>query len=166
MAAEISAIATDLAEFLGAALGLYLLFGPMLLAHGWSRTGTLLLAALVSTVLVFAILALDLAGYRWLERGIMGFVGIIGLCYGFEVFLVHPDWRLAAFHTLVPTLDTGSAGGLSREHLSCRRHARRDGDAARHLSALRAGAAASEGSGEAAADRRREDSKSVSAASS
>jgi manganese transport protein len=35
----------------------------------------------------------------------MAFVGIIGLCYGFEVLLVHPDWRLAAFHTLVPTLD-------------------------------------------------------------
>ena len=35
----------------------------------------------------------------------MAFVAIIGLCYGFEIFLVHPDWRLAAFHTLVPTLD-------------------------------------------------------------
>jgi len=105
VAAEISAIATDLAEFLGAALGLYLLFGPAMLAHGWTRTETMLAAALVSTVAVFLILALDLAGYQWLERGIMAFVGVIGLCYGFEVFLVHPDWRLAAFHTLVPTLD-------------------------------------------------------------
>src|ERR1700684_4030572 len=50
--AEISAVATDLAEFLGAALGFYLLFGPALLAHGWSRTETLLGAALVSAVLV------------------------------------------------------------------------------------------------------------------
>src|SRR5580692_11678977 len=105
VAAEISAIATDLAEFLGAALGLYLLFGPAMLAHGWTRTETMLAAALVSTVAVFLILALDLAGYQWLERGIMAFVGVIGLCYGFEVFLVHPDWKLAAFHTLVPTLD-------------------------------------------------------------
>jgi manganese transport protein len=105
VAAEVSAIATDLAEFLGAALGLYLLFGPVMLAHGWSRTGTLFGAALVTAVGVFLILALDLAGYQWLERCIMAFVGIIGLCYGFEVFLVHPDWRLAAFHTLVPTLD-------------------------------------------------------------
>jgi manganese transport protein len=104
-AAECSAIATDLAEFLGAALGFYLLVGPTMLAHGWSRTGSLFVAALVSAVLVFLILALDLAGFRWLERGIMAFVAIIGLCYGFEVFLVHPDWRLAAFHTLVPTLD-------------------------------------------------------------
>jgi manganese transport protein len=105
VAAEVSAIATDLAEFLGAALGIYLLCGPALLAHGWSRTETLFAAALVSAVAVFLILALDLAGYQWLERGIMSFVGIIGLCYGFEVFLVHPDWKLAAFHTLVPTLD-------------------------------------------------------------
>jgi manganese transport protein len=105
VAAEVSAIATDLAEFLGAALGLYLLFGPAMLAHGWTRTETMLAAALVSTVAVFLILALDLAGYQWLERGIMAFVGVIGLCYGFEVFLVHPDWKLAAFHTLVPTLD-------------------------------------------------------------
>jgi manganese transport protein len=105
VAAEVSAIATDLAEFLGAALGLYLLFGPMMLAHGWSRTGTLFAAAMVTAVGVFLILALDLAGYQWLERCIMMFVGIIGLCYGFEVLLVHPDWKLAAFHALIPTLD-------------------------------------------------------------
>jgi manganese transport protein len=103
--AEIAAIATDLAEFLGAALGLYLLLGPAMLAHGWSVKETMIAAALVSTVAVFLILALDLAGYRWLERGIMAFVGIIGICYGFEVFLVHPDWKLAAFYTLMPTLD-------------------------------------------------------------
>ena len=107
--AEVAAIATDLAEFLGAALGLYLLCGPALLAHGWTRTETLFMAALVSAVAVFLILALDLAGYRWLEGGIMAFVGVIGLCYGFEVLLVHPDWRAAAFHALVPTLDTQSS---------------------------------------------------------
>ena len=105
VAAEASAIATDLAEFLGAALGLDLLAGPFLLAHGLSPTQSLLAAALVSTVAVFGILALDLAGYQWLERGIMAFVGIIGLCYGFEIFLVHPDWKRAAFSTLLPTLD-------------------------------------------------------------
>jgi manganese transport protein len=111
VAAEVSAIATDLAEFLGAALGLYLLFGPAMLAHGWSRTETLFAAALVSAVAVFLILALDLAGYQWLERGIMAFVGVIGLCYGFEVFLVHPDWKQAAFHALVPTLDMQNLHG-------------------------------------------------------
>ena len=108
VAAEVSAIATDLAEFLGAAIGLDLLIGPLLWAHGFSPRGSLLIAALISTVLVFAILALDLAGFRSLERGIMGFVGAIGLCYGFEIFLVHPNWPLAAFHTLVPTLDRTS----------------------------------------------------------
>ncbi|QHN02476.1 Mn(2+) uptake NRAMP transporter MntH [Granulicella sp. WH15] len=112
IAAEIAAIATDLAEFLGAAMGIYLLIGPMMLAHGLSRTGSLLVSALFSTVLVFAILALDLAGYRWFERGIMFFVGAIGFCYGFEVFLVHPDWRLAAIHALIPTLDTSSPQGF------------------------------------------------------
>jgi manganese transport protein len=111
LAAEVSAIATDLAEFLGAALGFYLLFGPAVLAHGWSRTETLFGAALVSAVAVFLILALDLAGYQWLEWGIMAFVGIIGICYGIEVFLVHPDWRLAAFYTLVPTLDPKDVHG-------------------------------------------------------
>src|SRR3984957_16281994 len=73
VAAEIAAIATDLAELIGAALGPYLLFGPALVAHGWSATQCLLAAALVSTVLVFGILALDLAGFRWFERGIMVF---------------------------------------------------------------------------------------------
>ena len=105
VAAEISAIATDLAEFLGAALGLDLLAGPWFAAHGGSATQSLFAAAVVATVAVFGILALDLAGFRWLERGVMVFVGIIGLCYGFEVILVHPDWRMVTFSTIVPTLD-------------------------------------------------------------
>jgi len=108
-AAEIAAIATDLAEFLGAAIGLDLLFGPLLYSHGFSPKATLLIAALISTVLVFGILALDLAGHLWLERGIIGLVAVIGLCYGFEVFLVHPDWHRAVLATLIPTLDRSSA---------------------------------------------------------
>jgi manganese transport protein len=79
-----------------------------LLAHGWSKTHVLLIAALLTSVCVFLILALDLAGFRALEWGIMGFVAIIGICYAIEVFLVHPDWRLAAFHTLVPEIDHDS----------------------------------------------------------
>ncbi len=112
VAAEVAAIATDLAEFLGAALGLYLLFGPALLARGWTATQCLLGAALVSTVLVFAILALDLAGFRWFERGIMAFLAVIGVCYAIEVFLVHPDWQQAALHALLPTFATGSRKDL------------------------------------------------------
>jgi len=109
LAAEVAAVATDLAEFLGAAIGLDLLFGPLLYAHGIPPRESLLIAALVSTVLVFAILALDLAGFRWLERGIMAFVAIIGISYAFEIFLVHPDWKLATIHTLLPSLDRSSA---------------------------------------------------------
>jgi manganese transport protein len=103
--AEISAVATDLAEFLGAALGLDLLIGPALLAHGISLTGGLFVSALIATVAVVGILALDLMGFQWLERGIMAFVGVIGLCYGFEVFLVHPDWHRAFVATILPTFD-------------------------------------------------------------
>jgi manganese transport protein len=112
VAAEISAIATDLAEFLGAALGLDLLFGPLFHAHGFSNKETLLVAALISTVLVFGILALDLAGHLWLERGVICLVGVIGLCYGFEVFLIHPDWHRALLATLIPTLDTSSSASF------------------------------------------------------
>ena len=106
--AEVSAMATDLAEFLGAALGLDLLLGPALQAHGMSAAGSLMVAAGVATVAVFAILALDLLGFRWLERGIMTMVGIIGLCYGFEVLLVHPDWLHAFYATVLPTFDNSS----------------------------------------------------------
>jgi manganese transport protein len=108
IAAEISALATDLAEFLGAALGFYLLFGPGLEGLGWSRTQVLLAAALVSAVCVFAILALELYGFRKLEMAIMGFVCVIGLCYAVEIFFVHPDWKAIAYHTLIPTIDSKS----------------------------------------------------------
>ncbi len=111
-AAEVAAIATDLAEFLGAAMGLDLIFGPWFYSHGWTPKATLLLAALASTALVFAILALDLAGHLWLERGIIGLVAVIGLCYGFEVFLVHPDWHSAMLSTLIPSLDRSSPGNF------------------------------------------------------
>ena len=110
--AEVSAVATDMAEFLGAALGLDLLIGPALMAHGLTLTGSLMVSAGISTVAVFAILALDLAGFQWLERGIMAFVGIIGLSYGFEVFLVHPDWHRAFVATILPTFDMHTSGAL------------------------------------------------------
>jgi manganese transport protein len=110
--AEVSAIATDLAEFLGAALGLDLLIGPALMAHGLTAVAALFVSAILSTIAVFGILALDLAGFQWLERGIMLFVGVIGLCYGFEVFLVHPDWHATFVSALVPTFDTRNSAAL------------------------------------------------------
>ncbi len=108
LAAEISALATDLAEFLGAALGFYLLFGSWFLHHGWSRTNTLLFAALVSTVFVFALLALETRGFRKLEVAIIGFVGAIGFCYAAELAVVHPAWQLVALHVLVPQVGSKS----------------------------------------------------------
>jgi manganese transport protein len=108
VAAEISALATDMAEFLGAALGFYLLVGGWLTRYGWSKTGILLAAAVASAICVFAILALELWGFRKLEMAIMSFVCIIGLCYAVEMFFIHPDWHAVAFHTLIPTIDSKS----------------------------------------------------------
>jgi manganese transport protein len=108
IAAEIAAIATDMAEFLGAALGFYLLFGPALLAHGISKIHVMLASALVTTIFVFIILALDRHGFRYLEWCIIAFVCVIGLCYALEIFLVHPDWSSAARHTLIPSLNRSS----------------------------------------------------------
>ncbi len=108
VAAEFSALATDLAEFLGAALGFYLLFGGYFLHLGLTRTTVMFIAAIVSAVCVFAILALELRGFRSLEIGIIVFVLLIGLCYLIEIFLVHPDWRQIAYHTAIPMMDRQS----------------------------------------------------------
>jgi manganese transport protein len=105
VAAEVSALATDLAEFLGAALGFYLLLGPRLQAAGMTRTHILLLAAVVSAICVFLILALQQWGFRQLELVIMLFVVVIGGCYAAEMFFIHPRWGSIAYHTFVPMLD-------------------------------------------------------------
>ncbi len=97
LAAEISALATDLAEFLGAALGFYLLFHI-----------DLFISALITTVLVFLILAVELYGYRRLEQTIMGFVFIIGLCYAIEIFLVKPQWGSVFHYVLIPHIESQS----------------------------------------------------------
>jgi manganese transport protein len=108
VAAEISALATDLAEFLGAALGFYLLFGPRLLDAGISRTNVLLLAAVATTICVFLILALQHWGFRRLELIIMLFVMVIGGCYAAEMFFIHPHWGSIAYHMAVPMIDSKS----------------------------------------------------------
>lgn len=97
VAAEVSAMATDLAEFLGAALGFYLLFGlPMLPA------------ALLTAVAVFLILLVEQAGFRQLEKVIMAFVAVIGVAYAVELFLGPPDWGAVARHMLVPRVNSES----------------------------------------------------------
>ncbi|HXF70125.1 MAG TPA: Nramp family divalent metal transporter [Thermoflexus sp.] len=97
--AELVAMATDLAEFLGAALGLNLLFGiPM-----WP-------AALITGVLAFMILSLEQYGFRPLEAAIIFFVGIIALCYFIEIGLfAHPDLKEIGLAVVQPRVtDTES----------------------------------------------------------
>ncbi len=79
--AEIIAMATDLAEFLGAALGLNLLFGMPLLPAG-----------ILTGIATFAILALQHYGFRPLEAVITILISIIAGCYVIEMFLGQPDF--------------------------------------------------------------------------
>ena len=97
IAAELAALATDLAEFLGAALGFHLLFGIQLFP-----------AALMTAVIVFLMLAVELYGFRRLEQLIMAFVFAIAACYAFEMFIVKPDWGQVAKGVLVPKINSQS----------------------------------------------------------
>jgi manganese transport protein len=102
IASEIAAMATDIAEFLGGALGVSLLFHVSLLC-GLTVTG----------VMTFAILQLDKRGFRPLELVIAGLVGVIGLSYLCELVVAPADWRAALFHTLVPELHGRTAVTLA-----------------------------------------------------
>ena len=99
---EITAMATDLAEFLGAAIGLNLLLGVPLLP-----------AALLTGVAVFAILSLQGSGFRGLELFIGGCAGVIALCYVVETLLEKPDWGQILTHAVVPSLPGNDAVVLS-----------------------------------------------------
>ncbi len=89
--AELIAMATDLAEFLGAALGLDLLLGIPLFP-----------AALITGVTTFAILGLQRYGFRPFEAVITAFVFVIGICYLAELWLAHPPLRAVLHHAVVP----------------------------------------------------------------
>jgi manganese transport protein len=89
---EAIAIATDLAEFLGAALGLHLLVGMSLLP-----------AALVTAVGAFLILGLQRFGFRPLEAVIAALVLVIGFCYVTELFKSNPDAGQVVRHAVVPS---------------------------------------------------------------
>jgi manganese transport protein len=88
---EIAAMATDLAEFLGGAIGLSLLFGLPLLA-----------GMVVTGVLVYGILTFERFGFRPIELIIGNLVAVIGLCYLIELFIAPVDWGAAALHTITP----------------------------------------------------------------
>jgi manganese transport protein len=95
---EIAAMATDLAEFLGGAIGLSLLFGLPLLA-----------GMVVTGVLVYGILTFERFGFRPIELIIGNLVAVIGLCYLIELFIAPVDWGAAALHTVTPQLADAEA---------------------------------------------------------
>ena len=95
---EIAAMATDLAEFLGGALGLALLLHMPLLA-GMVATG----------VITYGLLMCEQFGFRPLELVIGAIVGLICVCYLIEMFIAPIDWSTAAFHTVTPQIaDSGA----------------------------------------------------------
>ena len=96
--AELVAMATDLAEFLGAAIGFNLLFGIPLFAAG-----------LLTGLATFIILALERRGFRPLEAVITVMVGVIAAAYLVETFLDRPDWGLIAYHSVVPQFAQGES---------------------------------------------------------
>jgi manganese transport protein len=89
--AEAIAMATDLAEFLGAAIGFHLLFGIPLFQ-----------AAVITGATTFAILGLQRWGFRPLEAVITAFVGVIAACYVAELWFAHPPLGEVATHAVVP----------------------------------------------------------------
>lgn len=93
---EIAIAATDLAEVLGAAIALNLLFGMPLM---WA----VLLTALDSFVILY-LLKLGVQKFEWIVRGL---VAAIGVCFAVELFLAKPDWGLMATG-LVPTINNES----------------------------------------------------------
>jgi manganese transport protein len=122
---ELVAMATDLAEFLGAALGVYLLF-PGLFATIGAAIGLpeLLIPAVLMGFLTLVVLLLEHGGFRPLEALITGLVGVIAVCYLIETIIDKPDWGAIAYHTAVPTfagpesilLATGILGATVMPH--------------------------------------------------
>jgi len=111
---ELVAMATDLAEFLGAALGFYLLFHI-----------PLFVAALLAGVVTLLILALERRGFRPVEAVITAFVGVIAVSYVIETILDRPNWTEVAVGALVPRfagtesvlLATGILGATVMPHV-------------------------------------------------
>jgi manganese transport protein len=112
--AEAVAMATDIAEVVGAALGLYLVFGIPLFASG-----------LIAGAGAFAILALQQMGFRRLEAGITALVGVVVLAFGFEIFVADPSPGEVGSHLFVPgfagtesiLLATGIIGATVMPHV-------------------------------------------------
>ena len=98
LASEVAAMATDLAEFLGGAIGLSLLIGIPLLA-----------GMAITAVATYALLVLERHGYRTLEVVISVLVGVIGISYLAEVLIAPVDWAAAGLGSVVPRIPTAEA---------------------------------------------------------
>jgi manganese transport protein len=96
--AEAIAMATDLAEFLGAAIGFHLLFGIGLFP-----------AAVLTGIAAFLILGLQRFGFRPLEAVIGVMVVVIGFCYVAELYYAHPPFGIAARHAVTPQFANSEA---------------------------------------------------------
>ena len=98
LVSEIAAMATDLAEFLGGAIGLSLLFNMPLFA-----------GMVITAIVTYAILVFERAGFRTMEIIIATLVGTIGLCYVAELVIAPIAWGEAARGAFVPKLENGEA---------------------------------------------------------
>src|SRR5205807_9628202 len=91
--AEIAICATDLAEVIGTAIGLNLLFKI-----------PLEIGVLITALDVFLILWLQHLGFRWIESFVVALLAIITACFAVQIALADPDWR-AVILGFAPTLD-------------------------------------------------------------
>ena len=95
---EVAAMATDLAEFLGGAIGFSLLLHVPLM---WGMV--------ITGLITYGILMVQGRGYRPIELIIGALVAVISICYVVELYLAPPDWGAAARGTLIPGLaDSGA----------------------------------------------------------
>jgi manganese transport protein len=95
---ELAAMATDLAEFLGGAIGLSLLLHL-----------PIFIGMVVTACITYGILMFERSGFRPIELIVGSLVGLITLCYLVEMFIAPVDWGAAAFHVVVPQLADAEA---------------------------------------------------------
>ncbi|MEA2773665.1 MAG: manganese transport protein [Acetobacteraceae bacterium] len=93
LASEVAAMATDLAESIGAAIGISVLFHLPLLA-----------GLLITFAITWGLLTFQSRGFRPIELIITAFVGVISLAYLIELFIAPPDWGQFFYHAVVPQL--------------------------------------------------------------
>lgn len=99
---ELAAMATDLAEFLGGAIGLSLLFDlPLLVGMG------------ITGIVTYALLLLEGRGYRSLELAIGALVGVVGLAYLVELFIAPIGWQSLRQQIFVPSLPDSAAVAIA-----------------------------------------------------